>query len=173
DTASELSTLASGVDDEGLKQKLKTLESQLRASNQKQQEDRAQSIRASLNLGAFLCTKLQDDGKFLDFLSANYELLCSGKTDKSCLARKAKLDQQKERLSQLSRYYASGLVESASLYGEPSMTEQVSVFNQILTINKKLNGLKPFLATHWANQQGYLKNGKINAAMWLDSCKKL
>ncbi|MGL5031044.1 MAG: formylglycine-generating enzyme family protein [Aeromonas sp.] len=173
DTASELSTLASRIDDEGLKQKLKTLESQLRASNQKQQEDRAQSIRASLNLGAFLCTKLQDDGKFLDFLSANYELLCSGKTDKSCLARKAKLDQQKERLSQLSRYYASGLVESASLYGEPSMTEQVSVFNQILTINKKLNGLKPFLATHWANQQGYLKNGKINAAMWLDSCKKL
>ncbi|MDM5142844.1 formylglycine-generating enzyme family protein [Aeromonas bestiarum] len=173
DAVSELNTLASGVDDEALKQKLKNLEGQLRASNQKQQEERAQSIRASLNLGAFLCTKLQDDGKFLDFLSSNYELLCSDKADQNCAARKTKLDEQKERLSQLTGYYASGLVESASIYGEGPIKEQVSVFNQMLTINKKLNGLRPFLATHWANQQRYLQNGKIDAVMWLENCKKL
>jgi hypothetical protein len=75
DTAKALSSLASNVDDTALKQKLKDLENQLRASNQKQQEERDQSIRASLNLGSFLCTKLQDDGRFLDFLNHNYELL--------------------------------------------------------------------------------------------------
>jgi hypothetical protein len=173
DAVSELSTLAFGVDDEVLKQKLKNLEGQLRASNQKQQEERAQSIRASLNLGAFLCTKLKDDGKFLDFLNSNYEQLCSDKADKNCVVRKIKLDEQKERLSQLSGYYASGLVESASLYGEGPIKEQISAFDQMLTINKKLNGLKPFLATHWANQQRYLQNGKIDAVIWLESCKKL
>ncbi|MBJ7583652.1 hypothetical protein JHD42_21705 [Aeromonas veronii] len=57
--------------------------------------------------------------------------------------------------------------------GEDPIKEQVSVFNQMLTINKKLYGLRPFLATHWANQQRYLQNGKIDAVMWLENCKKL
>lgn len=53
DTAKALGSLASGVEDGELKKKLKDLENQLRASNQQQQEERAQSIRASLNLGSF------------------------------------------------------------------------------------------------------------------------
>src|SRR5690606_41024237 len=77
----------SNVGDAGLKQKLKDLENQLRASNQKQQEEREQSIRASLNLGSFLCTKLQDDGRFLDFLNHNYELLCKEIGRASCRDR--------------------------------------------------------------------------------------
>ena len=58
DTAKALGSPASGVEDGELKKKLKDLENQLRASNQQQQEERAQSIRASLNLGSFLCTKI-------------------------------------------------------------------------------------------------------------------
>jgi hypothetical protein len=42
----------------------------------------------------------------------------------------------------------------------------------MLTINKRLTGLKPFLAAHWQNQQKYLENGKIDTAGWLESCKK-
>ena len=175
DTAKELGSLASGVEDAGLKQKLKDLENQLRASNQKQQEERAQSIRASLNLGSFLCTKLQDDGRFLDFLNHNYELLCKDKdgSDANCVIRKAKLGEQADRLQQLTGYYASSLVDSATLYGQEGLKREVTVFDQMLTINKRLSALKPFLAAHWQNQQKYLENGKIDNAGWLESCKKI
>ncbi|MGF6269448.1 hypothetical protein ABIE17_001932 [Lelliottia nimipressuralis] len=174
DTAKALGNLASNVGDAGLKQKLKDLENQLRASNQKQQEEREQSIRASLNLGSFLCTKLQDDGRFLDFLNHNYELLCKAKDagDASCANRKAKLGEQTDRLQQLTGYYASSLVDSATLYGQEGLKREVSVFEQMLTLNKRLSGLKPFLAAHWQNQQKYLENGKIDTSEWLESCKK-
>lgn len=174
DTAKALGNLASNVGDAGLKQKLKDLENQLRASNQKQQEEREQSIRASLNLGSFLCTKLQDDGRFLDFLNHNYELLCKAKDagDASCANRKAKLGEQTDRLQQLTGYYASSLVDSATLYGQEGLKREVSVFDQMLTLNKRLSGLKPFLAAHWQNQQKYLDNGKIDTSGWLESCKK-
>ena len=157
-----------------LKQKLKDLENQLRASNQKQQEERDQSIRASLNLGSFLCTKLQDDGLFLDFLNHNYELLCKDKdaSDVNCASRKAKLGEQSDRLQQLTGYYASSLVDSATLYGQDGLKREVSVFEQMLTLNKRLTGLKPFLAAHWQNQHKYLENGKIDTAGWLESCKQ-
>ncbi|WP_437609528.1 formylglycine-generating enzyme family protein [Erwinia sp. V71] len=174
DTAKALGSLASGVGDTALKQKLKELENQLRASNQKQQEERAQSIRASLNLGSFLCTKLQDDGNFLDFLNHNYELLCKDKdaSDTNCAVRKTKLGEQSDRLQQLTGYYASSLVDSATLYGQEGLKPEVAVFDQMLTLNKRLSGLKPFLAAHWQNQQKYLANGKIDTAGWLESCKK-
>lgn len=174
DTAKALSSLASHVDDGALKQKLKELENQLRASNQKQQEERVQSIRASLNLGSFLCTKLQDDGRFLDFLNHNYELLCKDKdaSDTNCATRKTKLGEQSDRLQQLTGYYASSLVDSATLYGQDGLKREVSVFEQMLTLNKRLTGLKPFLAAHWQNQQKYLENGKIDTAVWLESCKQ-
>ena len=173
DTAKELGSLASDVSDAKLKAKLKDLESQLRASNQKQQEERGQSIRASLNLGAFLCTKLQDDGRFLEFLNNNYKLLCTDKTDKSCSARKLKLDEQQDRLHQIKSYYASSLVDAASLYGEMAIEKEVGVFSQMITINKKLSPLKPFLATHWDNQKSYLRDGKVNINGWLENCMKV
>ncbi|WP_333495252.1 formylglycine-generating enzyme family protein [Kluyvera sp. CHPC 1.251] len=175
DTAKALGSLASGVEDAGLKKKLKDLENQLRASNQQQQEERAQSIRASLNLGSFLCTKLQDDGRFLDFLNHNYELLCKDKdsSDANCALRKTKLGEQSDRLQQLTGYYASSLVDSATLYGQEGLKQEVSVFDQMLTLNKRLSGLKPFLTAHWQNQQKYLADGKIDTASWLENCKKI
>lgn len=174
DTVKALGSLASGIEDSELKNKLKILENQLRASNQQQQEERAQSIRASLNLGSFLCTKLQDDGRFLDFLNNNYEILCKDKddSDKNCSVRKTKLAEQTERLQQLTGYYASSLVDSATLYGQEQLAHEVIVYDQMLTLNKRLSGLKPFLATYWNNQKKYLTDGKIDMASWLDSCKK-
>lgn len=167
-----LGALASGVTDEGLKEQLKNLENQLRASNQQQEEARDQAIRASLNLGAFLCTKMLDDGRYLDFLQKNYNLNCSGaEKDPSCPMRLSKLDEQKDRLHKLSRYYASSLVESATLYGEPLLAKQVPVIGEIIGRNKQLQELKPYLQSHWTNQQGFLKTQKIDTEAWLQRCK--
>nr|WP_256353217.1 SUMF1/EgtB/PvdO family nonheme iron enzyme [Pseudomonas sp. PDM30] len=171
-TVQSLNSLASGVEDKALKEKLQALENQLRASNQQQEETRDQAIRASLNLGAFLCTKMLDDGQYVDFLQKNYKLNCeSADKDASCDMRKGKLNEQKDRLHKLSRYYASSLVESATLYGQPLLESQVPVMEEIITRNKQLQDLKPYLRTHWANQKAFLQKQKIDTEAWLTSCK--
>ena len=172
-TVQELEALASGVEDKALKEKLKSLENQLRASNQQQEEARDQAIRASLNLGAFLCTKMLDDGQYLDFLQKNYDLNCAAESeqDASCPMRKEKLDEQQSRLHKLSRYYASSLVESASLYGQPLLEAQMPVMEEIVGRNKQLQELQPYLSAHWANQKIFLTTQKIDTQNWLNSCK--
>lgn len=168
----QLSELASGVQDKALQDKLKALEGQLRASNQQQEEARDLAIRASLNLGSFLCTKLKDDGLYVEFLQKNYRMTCeSGDADPSCDKRKKQLGDQQDRLHKLGRYYASSLVESSTLYGQSLLERQVPVFEEIITRNKHLQELKPYLTTHWKNQQSYLKTSKIDIEPWLATCK--
>ncbi|MGB5956970.1 formylglycine-generating enzyme family protein [Pseudomonas sp.] len=171
-TVKALEELASNVEDEALKTQLKTVENQLRASNQQQQEARDQAIRASLNLGAFLCTKMLDDGQYLDFLQKNYASNCkAGEEDPTCGVRKVKLEEQEQRLHKLSRYYASSLVESGSLYGKDLIEAQVPVLDGSFKTNKNLKELSPYLQTHWANQVSFLKTQKIDATAWLNKCK--
>jgi hypothetical protein len=169
-----LNSLASGVEDKALKEKLQALEGQLRAANQLQEENRDQAIRASLNLGAFLCTKMLDDGQYLDFMQKNYALNCEGsEKDATCDMRKAKLEEQQSRVHKLGLYYASSLVESASLYGQTLLEKQVPVMDEIMGRNKQLQALKPYLKTHWANQKTFLQKQKIDADAWLSSCKSV
>ena len=85
--------------------------------------------------------------------------------------RKGKLDEQQTRLHKLSRYYASSLVESASLYGQPLLEKQVPVMEEIVSRNKQLQELTPYLRTHWANQRTFLQQQKIDTQAWLNSCK--
>lgn len=173
-TVAQLAELASGVEDDALQEQLQSLERQLRASNQRQEEARNQAIRASLNLGAFLCTKLEDDGVFFDFLSDNYRLNCeSDNPDASCAMREARLTEQEQRLQGLSRYYASSLVESATLYGSEPIAQQVEVFSEILSRNPQLSGLGPYLQTYWQHQHQYLQDQRITAEAWLDGCKAM
>ncbi|MDX5377624.1 MAG: formylglycine-generating enzyme family protein [Halomonas sp.] len=173
-TVAQLAELASGTQDNALQAQLQSLERQLRASNQRQEEARNQAIRASLNLGAFLCTKLEDDGVFFEFLSDNYRLNCAVENpDASCAMRETRLKEQEERLQGLSRYYASSLVESATLYGSEPLTQQVEVFAEILSRNPQLNALGPYLQTYWEHQRHYLDNQRITAEAWLESCKAM
>jgi hypothetical protein len=125
-------------------------------------------------LGAFLCTKLLDDGKYVDFLQQNYTLNCeNGAQDPSCPMRKTKLDEQKDRVYKLGRYYASSLVESATLYAEPQIAAQVPVMGEIISHNSQLQELTPYLQTHWKNQQAYLKTSTIDTQGWLNNCKSV
>ncbi|MDY0270917.1 MAG: SUMF1/EgtB/PvdO family nonheme iron enzyme [Advenella sp.] len=174
DTTQQLGQIVSTVEDTSLKDALISLESKLRASNQQQEEARNQAIRASLNLGAFLCTKMLDDGKYLDFLQHNYSLNCAiDNPDDSCGTRKERLDEQHERLKKLSRYYASSLIDAATLYGESAIKQQVPIMTEIITQNPQLKELKPYLAAHWENQQFFFARQRINTDQWLGNCKKI
>src|SRR5690606_34667199 len=113
-----LGSLASSLEDDTLKTQLKQLEGDLRAAKLRQEEMRDQAIRANLELGSFLCTKLKDDVLFVELLQRNYEALCQASPDdKQCVSRKLKLDEQHDRVAKLARYYASNLIDASSLYG--------------------------------------------------------
>lgn len=169
-----LGSLASSLEDDKLKAQLKQLEGDLRAANLRQEEMRDQAIRANLELGSFLCTKLKDDVLFVELLHRNYDALCEADTDdKQCASRKVKLDEQEDRVAKLARYYASNLIDASSLYGLNLLEKQVPVERQMMEQNKSLSALKPYLEVHWKNQKDYLKTDAIDINAWKNSCKSV
>ncbi|CBL44095.1 Protein of unknown function DUF323 [gamma proteobacterium HdN1] len=174
DPVQQLGKIASDSQDEATKRQLETLRSELRANIQARDEQRDQAIRANLQLGAFLCTKLQDDGKFYDFRLKNYTETCKQGADQTplCTSRKEDLDGRKKVLDFILGYYADTIVDAGTTYNAAQMKSQISVAAQQLTERGK-NNLRDFLNTHWQNQQGYLSSGKIARTQWLDACKKI
>lgn len=169
----QINAIAASTQDDAMKNELKELEQKLRASNQKQEEARDQAIRSSLNLGAFLCTKLKDDGVFVQMLEKNYASNCSIEApDSTCGRRQEQLADQKNRLEKLKQYYASSLVDAATLYGN-NISRQVEVMEQTFTQNTQLSGLRPYLATYWSQQREYLRTKRVNSAEWLTACIKV
>ncbi|MGE8602140.1 Serine/threonine-protein kinase pkn1 [Bordetella trematum] len=167
----ELGELAGKVEDAKLKEQLKELEGKLRASNQRQEEARDQAIRASLNLGAFLCTKLRDDGRYVQFVENTYKELCEASADSpECVGYKGNIDKRRYELAETTQYYASSLVDAATLYGKENIARQMPVISRILEQNEKLKGLQPYLNVYWGHQQAYLKSWKINKDAWLAAC---
>lgn len=172
DTVKELDSIASGVQDDELKKQLEKLQNDLRANNQARDEQRDQAIRSSLQLGAFLCTKLKDDGKFYDFRAKYHETECKGDNASStnCTDRKQNLDNLKKSLDFILNYYADTVVDAASTYTEQQIKPQIDVAGQQLTARGK-NNLRAYLDTHWSNLGSHLQSGKIARQQWLDACK--
>ncbi|MFP3354963.1 hypothetical protein R0K04_26810, partial [Pseudoalteromonas sp. SIMBA_153] len=57
--------------------------------------------------------------------------------------------------------------------GESLLEEQVAVFEEIITRNRQLTQLKPYLHTHWVNQRDYLQQQHISTDAWLENCKAM
>lgn len=175
DPATRIASLAEGVQDDALRQQLEKLRSELRANTQARDEQRDQAIRSELQLGAFLCTKLKDDGLFLDTLEGNYSRSCGagGSEPKArCEARREQLDGHRKVLDFMLNYYADSVVGTALNYSQASVEPQVDLVAQQLAARGKSN-LRSYLDTHWNNLRTYLKNGKVARAHWLQSCKTL
>lgn len=171
DPVKELGDIASGVQDDEVKKQLEKLNSDLRANIQARDEQRDQSIRASLQLGAFLCTKLKDDGLFHTMLETSYQRHCVDDSNPSptCPNRKQQMDDQKKALDFILNYYADTVVDTSTTYDGKQIQPQISITAQQL--GARGNNLRAYLDTHWKNLQGYLKSGKIARQQWLDACK--
>ena len=170
----ELSELAGALEDAKLKEQLLDLEGKLRASNQRQEEARDQAIRASLNLGAFLCTKLRDDGRFLEQINKTNREICGGaNAPAQCEGYRLNIERREYELTSTTQYYAATLVDAATLYGEANLAKQVPVLQEMLGQNDKLKGLIPYLTAYWKHQQGYLKTWKIEREAWLSGCMEV
>lgn len=174
DPLEEIGDIASSVQDDALKQQLEKLRSDLRANAQARDEQRDQAIRSELQLGAFLCTKLKDDGIFLDTLEGNFKRSCAeGSTEASrCEARQSQLEGHRQVLDFMLNYYADTVVSAALNYTAADIEPQVDVVAQQMSARSKSN-LRHYLEAHWKHLSGYMKDGRIARSQWLASCKSI
>lgn len=173
DSLQNLNAISAKVQDDALKKQLEKLRGELRANNQLRDEQRDQAIRTSLQLGAFLCTKMKDDGEFFDRLNQLYAKTCSAdnKLDANCSKRQDQLGQHQKALDFITSYYADTLVDMGTTYSKELITPQISVVQQQMNARGKTN-LNGYLDTYWNNLQGYWTNGKVARDAWLAACKK-
>jgi len=173
DSLQNLNALSAKVQDDGLKKELEKLRAELRANGQLRDEQRDQAIRTSLQLGAFLCTKMKDDGEFLDRLNQLYSKTCAADSqlDANCSRRQEQLGQHQKALDFISSYYADTLVDMGTTYNKSLIDSQIAVVQQQMAARGKTN-LNGYLDTYWQNLQGYWKDGKVARDAWLMACKK-
>lgn len=173
DSLQNLNALSAKVQDDGLKKELEKLRAELRANGQLRDEQRDQAIRTSLQLGAFLCTKMKDDGEFLDRLNQLYSKTCAADSqlDANCSRRQEQLGQHQKALDFISSYYADTLVDMGTTYNKSLIDPQIAVVQQQMAARGKSN-LNGYLDTYWQNLQGYWKDGKVARDAWLMACKK-
>ncbi|WP_274723938.1 hypothetical protein [Xenorhabdus bovienii] len=173
DSIDNLGSISAQVQDAALKKQLEQLRADLRANAQLRDEQRDQAIRTSLQLGAFLCTKLKDDGEFYDRLNGLYEKTCKAgsELDANCSRRQSQLDQHKKVLNFIVNYYADTLVDMGVTYNAELIAPQIRVVQQQMSARGKTN-LNGYLNTYWKNLQEYWKNGRVARDSWLESCKK-
>jgi len=173
DSLQNLNALSAKVQDDGLKKELEKLRAELRANGQLRDEQRDLAIRTSLQLGAFLCTKMKDDGEFLDRLNQLYSKTCAADSqlDANCSRRQEQLGQHQKALDFISSYYADTLVDMGTTYNKSLIDPQIAVVQQQMAARGKTN-LNGYLDTYWQNLQGYWKDGKVARDAWLMACKK-
>jgi hypothetical protein len=173
DSLQNLNAISAKVQDESVKKELEQLRSELRANSQLRNEQRDQAIRTSLQLGAFLCTKMKDDGEFFDRLNQLYAKTCAAESqvDTNCARRQEQLDQHQKALNFITSYYADTLVDMGSTYDKNLIEQQIAVVQQQMAARGKTN-LNGYLNIYWNNLQGYWQDGKIARDSWLSACKK-
>jgi formylglycine-generating enzyme required for sulfatase activity len=173
DPVEEIGNIADSVKDNELKQQLEKLRSDLRAHTQARDEQRDQAIRSELQLGAFLCTKIKDDGLFLDTLEGNFSQSCgvnSTQPKERCEKRTKQIEAHRNVLNFVLNYYADTVVSGALNYKPNDIKSQVTVVEQQMSARRK-NNLREYLNTHWNNLKGYINSGKVERSQWLINCK--
>lgn len=171
-TLSNLTAISEKVQDEAVRNQLTGLKNELKANAQLRDEQRDQAIRTSLQLGAFLCTKLKDDGEFYDRLATLQQKNCTAETkDSTCEKRQEQLNEHKKALDFVVSYYADTLVDMATTYDASLVKPQADIVRQTMEARGKSN-LHTYLSVYETNLENYWKTGKVSKTEWLESCKK-
>ncbi|MCK3654938.1 sulfatase [Pasteurellaceae bacterium Macca] len=176
--AKNFQTLSSNVENEELKKQLKTLENQVLASNQAKDEQRDQAVRSSLELGAFLCTNLNEldqvNRKNQNIAKKYCQLLgtageASDKERCANFEEKAKVSQAALDFS--ATYYADTIVNSTKTYEKNVMLKQKESVKAKLNNQHKSN-LADYVDRFWLHLDNYYGTGKIERSKWIEQCAK-
>ncbi|WP_373818517.1 formylglycine-generating enzyme family protein [Glaesserella sp.] len=163
-----LGKLAESVENQELKNKLKELEDALRASNQQKDEQRDHAIRSALQLGAFLCTDIQNiHNQFLDNKDRQ-EYACTAKLE-SCDSWTERTQLSQAERDFVLKYYADSVVETANTYNKENVEKQVAHTIDKLK-NQQKNNVDKYINLYWNHLSTYYNNGKVERNNWLNAC---
>lgn len=172
DPVAELQTLAQAAEDPAMKQRLESLRGVLRANLQARDEQRDRAAKSALRLGAFLCIKLHDDGRYLDERQATFDRLCDGgkKDGPACQGLAQQLPQVQRALALNLQYYADTIVGSAQNYPPEVLRAQAQTLRQEVSA-RGLASIADYGELYLGHALGYAGNGRIARQDWLNACK--
>jgi hypothetical protein len=171
-----LGALAAEMKNEKLIKEVAAVKLEFKANTDELNTQRGVAIRSSLQQGAFMCVRLNNDGRITDVFRTAYERDCA-KPDpanapliEACGKRKVALDSRQLALDLVLTVYADTIVDSGSIYKAESVAPEVKTKKAQLSAQRSGN-LDTYLDTYWSHLNGYLKDSKINRPEWLRACK--
>ena len=171
-----LGALAAEMKNEKLISEVNAVKLEFKANTDELQAQRGVAIRSSLQQGAFMCVRLNNDGRIAEVFRTAYERDCA-KPDpanapqiEACEKRRVALVSREQALDLVMTIYADTIVDSASIYTAQFVEPEVKTKKAQLTAQRSGN-LDRYLDTHWSHLNGYFKDQKINRPEWLRSCK--
>lgn len=172
DAVDKLDEIAKNTSDEKLKQELTKTKDLLRAANLERDEQRDSAIRATLELGTFLCanvSELNEEDKQNKFImqTANNEL--DGEMQESF---KIRVSETEQSLNIALKHYADTIVATSSIYLESSIKAQLNRTEEVIKLRGKSN-LTNYLELHWKHLRQYYQTGKVERATWLQQCSQI
>jgi hypothetical protein len=171
-----LGSLAAEMKNEKLISEVNAVKLEFKANTDELQKQRGVAIRSSLQQGAFMCVRLNNDGRIAEVFRTAYERDCA-KPDpanapqiEACEKRRVALVSREQALDLVMTIYADTIVDSASIYTAQFVEPEVKTKKAQLTAQRSGN-LDRYLDTHWSHLKGYFDDQKISRPEWLRSCK--
>jgi hypothetical protein len=172
DPVKELDVIADAATDGNMRKRLKNLNATLRASLQERDDQRKLAAKASIRLGAFLCQKLYGDGHAVDALVGIVEdrREAFGDEDERLKSYESQLGNEQGLLESILEYYAETVLNSAAIYSQIMLTEQLGILAAELK-RKGYEAVTMFADQHHRHLVAFIKDPKVDRAVWLQQCK--
>lgn len=174
DPVKELDVIADAATDENMQKRLKNLRAILRASIQERDDQRKTAAKASLRLGGFLCQKIAGDGQAVDSLAeiVQHRREAFGEEDERLKSYQEQLAEERAVLDGILEYYAETVINSAAIYDEQVLNDQLAVLSSELT-RKGYEQVVPSARAHHRHLLDFIRNPAVDRAEWLEQCKSL
>jgi hypothetical protein len=171
-----LGRLAEQTDDDAVQNELNAVRDRLRSANQVAQEQRERAMRSSLQLGAFLCTQLNQMGRHVERGRAFIAHSCKAEnplsTEQTCQQMSASLAQSEKALDVVLGLYSDSIVELGSIYAQTALEAQKAMVRELLIARRQSN-LDRYVDTYVLELRDYADTRMVDKARWLDNCVKV
>ena len=173
DAANRIDKLAKQTNDAALEAELTQVRDQLRSANQLQQEQRQRAMRSSIQLGAFLCTELNQSGRRVKDIDSWLKQECADpKTEgkvQTCDGIRQSRQKFQQALDTVLGLYSDSIVELGSIYPTKDLNQQAQAVKQMLTARRDSN-LDRYVDSFVGDLSSYIADRKVQKSAWLNHC---
>lgn len=156
------------LEQEQLQREIKSLTEQLKINNQQRNDQRDRAAISALQLGAFLCSQVNQVGQLAAFHQKAAGNICE-KLPAKCDAAKRKAAHHADQLSFYTRYYADTIVDTVFNYPYKVLAQQHGKLIQGLEVGQQSN-LVYFADWHSQHLKQHADNGRISTEKWQRDC---